>query len=192
MKPSSRSTVLALSGSLRAASYNTALLHAAVKHTGGGTDFDVYDRLGRLPMFDQDLDNDEPPREVVELRRRVAAADGLLIVTPEHNASIPAALKNAIDWISTPPAGGILPGKSTAIAGASPGPFGSARGQLALRQILTSIGADVLAKPEVAVFRCHERLDEGGNVTDPTTLALLTQLTDALAARIAAGRVTAA
>ncbi|MFI8849900.1 NADPH-dependent FMN reductase [Streptomyces sp. 891-h] len=179
-------TVLAFSGSLRAESYNTALLNAAVKHASGGVDFDVWDGLGRLPMFNQDLDDENPPREVAELRRRVAAADGLLIVTPEHNASVPAALKNAIDWVSTPPAGGLLPGKPTAIAGASPGPFGSARGQLALRQILTSIGAEVLAKPEVTVFRCHERLDDSGNVTDRTTLSLLTQLTDTLADRITA------
>ncbi|GAA2099899.1 NAD(P)H-dependent FMN reductase [Streptomyces albiaxialis] len=183
-----RTKVLAISGSLRADSYNTALLRAAVKHSSGALDIEPYEDLGTLPMFNEDLDNNAPPYEVAELRRRVAAADGLLIVTPEHNASVPAALKNALDWISTPPAGGIAVGMPTAIAGASPGAFGSARGQLALRQILTSIGAEALAKPEVAVFNCHERLDADGTVTDPTTTDLLNRLTDALAARIAAGR----
>ncbi|MGW0737702.1 NADPH-dependent FMN reductase [Streptomyces sp. NPDC002851] len=178
-------TILGLSGSLREQSYNTALLKAAIKHNSGKAVIETYDGLSRLPMYNQDHDTDNPPQEVVELRRRVAAADALFIVTPEHNASIPAALKNALDWASTPPAGGILVDKPTAIAGASPGAFGSSRGQLALRQILVSIGADVLAKPEVAVFRVHERLDADGTITDPTTVSLLNQLTDALTTRIA-------
>ncbi|MFD4901010.1 NADPH-dependent FMN reductase [Streptomyces sp. NPDC057699] len=181
-----RGTVLALSGSLRAESYNTALLRAAVKHSSGEVDIEVYDGLGRLPMYNEDHDQGTPHEEVAALRRRVAAAQGLLVVTPEHNASVPAALKNALDWISTPPAGGIVAGKPTAVAGASPGPFGSARGQLALRQILVSMGADVLAKPEVAVFRCHERMAADGSVTDPTTVSLLRELTDALGARVSA------
>jgi chromate reductase, NAD(P)H dehydrogenase (quinone) len=185
MAQGNQETILALSGSLRAGSYNTALLKAAVKHNSGRASIEIYEDLGRLPMYNQDHDNDNPPPLVVELRRRVAAAEGLLIFTPEHNASIPAALKNAIDWVSTEPAGGILLGKPTAIAGASPGAFGSARGQMALRQILASVGADVLAKPEVAVFHCHERFDGDGSLTDPMTVSLLNQLIDALSARIA-------
>ncbi|MFD6618776.1 NADPH-dependent FMN reductase [Streptomyces albidoflavus] len=181
-----RGTILAFSGSLRAQSFNTALLNAAVKHNSGRMHIEVFENLDTLPMYNQDHDHDDPPGEVVELRRRVAEAEGLLIVTPEHNASIPAALKNALDWVSTQPAGGILVGKPTAIAGASPGAFGSARAQVALRQILASIGADVLAKPEVAVFHCHERVDENGNVTDPMTLSLLNDLVEALTARIPA------
>ncbi|MEU3253460.1 NADPH-dependent FMN reductase [Streptomyces sp. NPDC006997] len=184
MAQGNRGTILALSGSLRAQSYNTALLKAAVKHNSGKATIEIYEDLARLPMYNQDHDHDDPPREVVELRRRVAEAAGLFIVTPEHNASVPAALKNALDWTSTQPAGGILVGKPIAIAGASPGAFGSSRGQLALRQILASIGADVLAKPEVAVFHCHERVNAEGDVTDPMTLSLLNDLIDALAARI--------
>ncbi|MFH8617008.1 NADPH-dependent FMN reductase [Streptomyces sp. NPDC017979] len=180
-------SILALTGSLRAQSYNSALLRAAVKNHSGKVSINIYDDLARLPMYNQDFDNENPPPEVVELRGRVAAADGLFIVTPEHNASIPAALKNAIDWCSTAPANGIMVAKPTAIAGASPGAFGSARAQIALRQILASIGSDVLTKPEVTVFQCHERIDADGNVNDPFTLSLLDDLLSALTARIARG-----
>lgn len=179
-------SVLAISGSLRENSYNTALLRAAVKNSSGLTDFEIYDGLGDLPMYNQDLDGENPPGPVADLRRRVAAADGILIVTPEHNACIPAALKNALDWASTPPAGGIMTGKPVAIAGGSPGTFGSVRAQTVLRGILASIGAEVLAKPEVTVFACHERIDDNGEVTDDFTVSLLDQLVTALAARIAA------
>ncbi|CAL9651708.1 MULTISPECIES: NADPH-dependent FMN reductase [Streptomyces] len=185
MAQSKQATILALSGSLRAQSYNTGLVRAAVKHNSGGAAIEVYEDLALLPMYNQDHDNATPPQEVVEWRSRVAAADGLFIVTPEHNASVPAALKNALDWASTEPAGGILVGKHVAVAGASPGAFGSARAQLALRQILASIGADVLAKPDVSVFHCHERFDAEGNLTDTFAISLIGELVDALSARIA-------
>ncbi|MGW6445745.1 NADPH-dependent FMN reductase [Lentzea sp. NPDC055074] len=179
-------TILALSGSLRANSFNTALMRAAVKNSSGVVDFDVYEELGDLPLYNQDLDTDEPPAVVADLRRRVAAAGGLLIVTPEHNACVPAALKNAIDWVSTQQAGGILVHKPVAIAGGSPGAFGSARAQTMLRSILASIGADTLSKPEVAVFHCHDRIDETGDVTDAFTLKLLDDLVVALSNRVKA------
>jgi chromate reductase, NAD(P)H dehydrogenase (quinone) len=179
-----KTSILAISGSLRAQSYNTALLRAAVKHGSGSANIEIYEGLADLPLYNEDLDNDTPPAAVAELRRRVAAADGLLLVTPEHNASVSAALKNGIDWMSTRWANGILVGKPTAIAGASPGAFGSSRAQMALRAILASIGSEVLPKPELAVFHCHERFDAEGNLTDAVTLSLLGELVDALAARI--------
>ncbi|GAA3990360.1 NAD(P)H-dependent FMN reductase [Allokutzneria multivorans] len=172
--------VLAVSGSLRAGSHNTALLHAAAKLNPGGLVIEMERDLGRIPLYDQDLDAATPPPPVAALRARVAAADALLIATPEHNASIPAVLKNAIDWISTAP-GGLLLGKPVAIAGASPGPFGSVRAQLALRQILASVGAEVVVKPEVTVFRCDTRIGEDGVLADPYTADLLRDLLGALA-----------
>ncbi|MBE1588949.1 NADPH-dependent FMN reductase [Nonomuraea angiospora] len=173
--------VLALSGSLRADSHNTALLHAARTLHSGGLAIDIDHDLGRLPLYNQDLDTGAPPLPVAELRARVAAADALLIATPEHNASVPAALKNAIDWVSTAPEG-LLRGKPVAIAGASPGPFGSVRAQLALRQILASVGAEVLVKPEVTVFHCDTRFArDDRRLTDPYTADLLRELLDALA-----------
>ncbi|WP_086828007.1 NADPH-dependent FMN reductase [Allokutzneria sp. NRRL B-24872] len=172
-------TVLAMSGSLRAGSHNTALARAAVKLNPGGLAIEIERDLGGLPLYDQDLDTGAPPAPVAALRARIAAADALLITTPEHNASIPAALKNAIDWISTAP-GGLLLGKPVAIAGASPGPFGSVRAQLALRQILASVGAEVVVKPEVVVFRCDTRIGDDGALADPYTAELLRELLGAL------------
>lgn len=176
--------VLALSGSLRAGSYNTALLHAARRLSPGGLAIDVHPGLGRLPLYDQDLDTASPPPAVAELRARIAAADALLIAVPEHNASLPAALKNAIDWASTTPER-LLHGKPVAIVGASPGPFGSVRAQLALRQVLAAVGAEAVVKPEVVVFGCDARLSDGA-LTDPHTAELLRELLGALARK--AGR----
>jgi chromate reductase len=167
--------VLAMSGSLRARSHNTALLHAARKLNPGGVAIEIEHDLRRLPLYDQDLDTGTPPPQVAALRARIAAADALLIATPEHNASVPAALKNAIDWISTAP-DGLLHGKPVAIAGASPGPFGSVRAQLALRQILAAVGAEVVVKPEVIVFRCDTRFTGDGVLSDPYAAELLRDL----------------
>ncbi|MEO3876364.1 NADPH-dependent FMN reductase [Nonomuraea sp. B12E4] len=172
--------VLALSGSLRADSHNTALLHAARALDPGGFAIDIDHDLGRLPLYNQDLDTGTPPAPVTTLRARIAEADALLIATPEHNASVPAALKNAIDWASTAPEG-LLRSKPVAIAGASPGPFGSVRAQLALRHILAAVGAEVVVKPEVTVFHCDTRFTHDRRLTDPYTTDLLRELLDALA-----------
>ncbi|MEU0503069.1 NADPH-dependent FMN reductase [Nocardia sp. NPDC005998] len=175
--------VLAISGSLRAGSYNTALLRAAARIDCGMFAIRPETQLGRLPLYNQDLDTDPAPGPVIALRERVAAADALLIATPEHNSSIPAALKNAIDWISTA-SGALLLDKPIAIAGASPGQFGSIRAQQALRQVLASVGADVVAKPDVAVFRSDTRFTGGGALTDPRTTELLRDLLAALAGKL--------
>jgi chromate reductase len=180
--------VLALSGSLRAGSYNTALLHAADKLNPGQMSMQIYSSLGDLPLYNQDLDQEPPPAAVHDLHRTILRADALLIATPEHNASVPAALKNAIDWMSRLPDGSGLPGKPVAVIGASPGALGTVRAQLALRQILASVGADVLTKPEVMVFGAHERFDSDGMLTDGFTRHLLTGLLIELTRRIERGR----
>jgi chromate reductase len=176
--------ILAISGSLRAGSYNTALLRAAQKINPGGMAIEAFDGLGDIPLYNSDLDTDLPPQPVVELRRRVVAADGLLILTPEHNYSIPAALKNALDWCSTPLQGWALDAKPVAIAGASLTAMGTARAQLALRQVFLWTNCDVVVKPEVAVFRCFERFDDNGVLTDEGTASLLRDLLVALATKI--------
>ncbi|MFI8425276.1 NADPH-dependent FMN reductase [Streptomyces sp. NPDC085460] len=181
-------TVLAISGSLRADSYNTLLLHAARKHNPGGLDIEIYEGLRDIPPYDGDLDHpDRRPAAVTELRRRAAEADGLLIATPEFNYSIPGVLKNALDWISTNPTGGEtvpLHRKPIALLGAAPTNFGTVRSQLALRQVFVCTGSDVVVKPEVHVFRAHERFDEAGNLTDETSVALLRELLTTLRTKI--------
>ena len=180
-------TILGISGSLRADSHNSALLRAAAQGAPDGVRVDIYDRLRDIPPYDQDLDTAEPPEPVADLRERIFAADGLLIVTPEYNYGIPGVLKNAIDWASRAPKWGdptSLARKPVAIAGAAPTNFGTVRAQLALRQVFVWTDSLVVVKPEVIVFGSHNRFDAAGNLTDETTRGLLTELLGALRTKI--------
>jgi chromate reductase len=173
-------TFLGISGSLRKGSLNTALLRAAVELAPPGVTIEVYDGLRDIPPYDGDLDTDQPPEPVRDLRQRIHATDALLISTPEYNYSIPGVLKNAIDWASRPIAASALRHKPVATMGAAPGNFGTLRAQLALRQVWLWTESIPVMKPEVHVFRALERFDERGVLIDATTRALITQLLDAL------------
>ncbi|MFD0148528.1 NADPH-dependent FMN reductase [Streptomyces sp. NPDC055721] len=183
----SPSTILAISGSLRADSHNTQLLRAAQKFNTG-QNIEIYEGLREIPPYDQDLDTPElRPAAVNELRRRVLEADGLLIATPEFNYSIPGVLKNALDWLSTDwtrTEGLPLNRKPTAILGAAPTNFGTVRAQLALRQVFVWTDSDVVVKPEIHVFRSHERFDAEGNLTDEVTIELLQLLLNNLQSKV--------
>lgn len=176
--------ILGISGSLRAGSYNSALLRAARKVAPAGMDIDIYEGLRAIPPYDADLDTEAPPEPVVDLRARVRAADGLLIATPEYNYGPPGVLKNAIDWASRPPATSPLKRKSVAIMGAAPGAFGSVRAQLSLRQAFLWTDSVVVGKPELMVFQAGQRFDGDGNLVDPQTQDLLAALLAALAALV--------
>ncbi|MCX4779739.1 NADPH-dependent FMN reductase [Streptomyces sp. NBC_01264] len=179
--------ILAISGSLRAASLNSALVRAAQKFAPSGLSIEIYEGLREIPPYDTDLDNATPPAAATDLRRRITEADGLFIATPEYNYGIPGVLKNALDWASRPIAPSpvsSLAAKPIAIAGAAPTNFGTVRAQLALRQSFLWTDSKVVGKPELQIFRAHERFDESGNLTDEITIGLLRQLLDALAAKI--------
>lgn len=182
-------TVLALSGSLRSASLNTLLIQAAAELAPAEVSVETYRDLGGLPPYDADVDTPIPPQTVATLRARIAAADGLLIATPEYNQSLPGVLKNALDWASTPPKDSVLAGKPTAIMGASPSPFGTARAQGHLRQVLTACGAAVVAKPEVMVFGAHESFDAQGRLIDQAARGLLAGLCETLHAEVCKARI---
>jgi chromate reductase len=185
--------ILGISGSLRANSHNTALLRAAAQLAADrGMNVSSYDRLRDVPPYDEDLDTDTPPGAVADLRARIRAADAVLIATPEYNYGVPGVLKNAIDWASRPAATSVLLRKPVAIMGAAPTNFGSVRAQHALRQSFLWIDSIVVGKPEVAVFRSHERFDERGNLTDDTTRSLVSGLLGALAETVLAQRERAA
>ena len=173
--------ILAISGSLRAASLNTALLRAAAKHAPAGIAITRYEGLADVPPYNGDLDGEAVlPAAVRDLREAISRADGLLIAMPEYNYSVPGQLKNALDWASRPIGASALQHKDIAVAGASPGHFGTARGQLALRQVLVATHSRVVQRPEVAVFGAHQRFDEAGNLADEVTIALLRDLLIAL------------
>lgn len=175
------SDVLAISGSLRADSLNTKLIRAATQLAPPELDVHLYEGLREIPPFDMDVDLAGPPEAVSDLRERVAAADGLLICTPEYNYNIPGVLKNALDWASTPPHASALHRKPVALMGASPTNFGTVRAQLALRQVFLWTGSPVVPGPEVMVFRAHERFDDDGRLVDEGTIELVSRLLEALA-----------
>jgi len=172
--------VCALVGSLRKASYNRYLAHACQELAPSGMTIALFDRLRDLPHYDGDLDTATPPEPVADLRATIAAADALLIVTPEYNFSMPGVLKNAIDWASRPSGKSCLNKKPAAILGATPGLMGTVRGQLALRQSLLFTETYVLMKPEVLVTKAAEKFDADGKLTDEPTRAVVRQLLAAL------------
>jgi NAD(P)H-dependent FMN reductase len=116
--------VLVLVGSLRAASINRQLAELAIETAPDGVSLQLFDRLGELPFYNEDIDTEDVPEPVVALRAAAADADAALVVTPEYNGSIPGVLKNVIDWLSRPFGNGALKGKPVAVVGGAYGRFG--------------------------------------------------------------------
>ncbi|HWX09530.1 MAG TPA: NAD(P)H-dependent oxidoreductase [Gaiellaceae bacterium] len=157
--------ILAVSGSLRAGSHNTQLLRAATEAAPEGVEVEVWDGIGDLPLYDQDLELEELPASVRRLRSDWAAADAILFSTPEYNGSIPGVLKNAVDWASRPVGEGALRNKTVAVIGASTGQFGAMWAQADLRKVLGVAGARVVGD-ELPVTRAHEKFDAQGLLLD--------------------------
>jgi chromate reductase len=174
-------TILAVSGSLRAGSFNTALARAAIEHAPAGVEIELYDGLAWIPPYDADADDEDPPVPVRDLRDRITAADALLVVTPEYNGSIPGVLKNAIDWASRPHREAALWGKTVAVAGATTGQYGAIWAQQDLRRVLGMAGARVV-DGELPVPRAQDKFDADGRLVDP---AIAERLTTHLVALVA-------
>ncbi len=136
--------VLVLVGSLRSGSVNRQLAEAAVESCPDGVTLTVYPALGDLPFYNEDLDVDPVPAPVAALRAAAAAADAALVVTPEYNGTIPAVLKNAIDWLSRPFGDGALKGKPVAVIGAAAGRYGGVWAHDETRKSLGIAGTRVL------------------------------------------------
>ncbi len=152
--------VLAISGSLRRDSYNTALLRAAAEVAPQGVEVVFYDGLREIPPYDQDDEAAAVPPEVLHLRREIEDADALLFSTPEYNGSVPGVLKNAVDWASRPRATTVMQNKPAAVIGASTGMFGAIWAQQDLRRILGLTGNRVL-DVELPVGRAQETFATG-------------------------------
>jgi chromate reductase len=157
--------ILAVSGSLRGDSFNTSLLRAAAEVAPEGVELELWEGLGELPVYDQDLEDGETPASVRRLREAWSAADAILFATPEYNGSIPGGLKNAIDWASRPKLRAALTNKTVAVVGASTGQFGALWAQQDLKKVLGVAGARVVGT-EIPVGRAHERFDAGGRLLD--------------------------
>ena len=173
--------ILGISGSLRRDSYNSMLLRTAAELLPPEVELEVYDDLKAVPPYDADDDGageavtsvermgeagGRAPAAVRDLREAVAEADAVLLATPEYNASIPGALKNALDWVSRPHATNPLRGKPAAVVGASTGMFGAVWAQAELRKVLQTIGARVVDR-ELPVSEADERFDADGRLDDP-------------------------
>ncbi len=172
--------VLAISGSLRAASHNTALLRAAAELAPEGVELRLYERLESLPPYNEDRDTELPPAEVAALRRAIRDADAVLIATPEFNGTIPGQLKHAVDWASRPyGSSSALWGKPVAVIGASSTDYGAIWAQDHLRKALGIAGARVL-EAELPVGRAQERFDADGVLVDLELRDRLEEIVDTL------------
>jgi chromate reductase len=170
--------ILGISGSLRKNSYNTAALRAAQELLPQGVTLELFD-LSPIPMYNEDI---EPfPPAVQALREHIAAADALLIATPEYNHSISGVLKNALDWASCAP-DPPCENKPVAILGASTGRFGTLRAQLHLREICAALDMLVLPKPELFITQAREKFGAHGQLLDRETRERLRALLEALIA----------
>jgi NAD(P)H-dependent FMN reductase len=167
-------TILALSGSLRKGSLNTALLRAAQKLCPAGVTLDLRTLHG-IPVYDGDLEAQGLPEPVRTLGEAISAADALLIATPEYNHSIPGVLKNGLDWISRPSGAGarIFGGKPTAVMGATPGGGGTMRSQDALLHVLRAFGSDMWFGPWMTVSHAPGLFNAEGELADEKTRELL-------------------
>lgn len=175
--------LLGFCGSLRRASVNQAVLDTIGERLPPQVSL-VQARIDDFPLYNQDIQDEGFPEAVQRVARQVEAAAGIIIVSPEYNYSIPAPLKNALDWLSRckPQP---FDRKPMAIAGATPGGLGTARMQLHLRQTLIYFNVDLISQPEVMISQAHSKIQEG-RVTDQASLEQLQKMLDELLRRIKA------
>jgi len=180
--------IVAISGSLRAASTNTALVRAAASLAPTGMEVTVYDGLGDLPHFSPELDGANAPAAVQGLRGLTGGANGILICTPEYAFGMPGSLKNALDWLVT---SGELWRKPVVALSASPSALGGEKAHAALLLTLSALEADVVADGSLMVPFVTTKVTKSGDLTDPATAQALRASLDALARAIEAQRAEA-
>jgi chromate reductase len=168
-------------GSLRRASFNRALLRAAVELTPEEMNLEVFD-LAPVPLYNADVEAAGDPEPVAALKATIRTADLLVIATPEYNQGIPAVTKNAVDWASRPPRPHVLDGKPAAILGATPGRLGTVSAQRALRESLSGLSAYVMPQPRMLVAGAGVLFDDGGDLVDEDTRERLAAFMKAAAA----------
>jgi NAD(P)H-dependent FMN reductase len=175
--------ILALVGSLRAGSYNRRLAEAAVKYVPEGIDVEIFEGLGEVPFYNEDLDRPgDVPGPARALRDAVQRADALLLVTPEYNGSLPAVLKNAIDWTSRPYQRGAITGKPLAVVGTSHGRYGGVWAHDDTRKSAAIAGARVLKDGALSVPHAAERFAAIDPLDDDEVATALLDILTTLAA----------
>jgi chromate reductase, NAD(P)H dehydrogenase (quinone) len=175
--------VAVINGSLRKDSINKKLALAIAKLAAGKLDMKLVD-ISDLPLYNQDLEADLPAA-VTRVKNEIAAADAVLFVTPEHSRSIPAAMKNVIDWAARPYGKSNWIGKTGAVVGTSAGQIASAMAQTHLRAVALTQGIAVLPRPEVYFGYKEGVFDSEHNVTDPAAKQILQGFVEAFSGWIA-------
>lgn len=175
--------IVAISGSLRNDSFNTALLRSLPSLAPAGMNIQIAD-ISALPLFNQD-DEASFPAAAQALKDSIEAADAIIIATPEYNRSFPGVLKNAIDWASRPWGKNSFAGKPVLTMGVSVGKISTAVAQNHLKQVLTYLDMQVVGQPELYIGPASDVFDGEGNITDASTKELLTKALETLRGRIA-------
>lgn len=163
--------IAAVVGSLRHNSVNSAVLRAAVANLPAGIRLEPFD-LAEVPLYNGDIEDIGDPAAVVALKQAVANADGLLIVTPEYNRSVPAVTKNAVDWLSRPPRRSVLADKPVGIIAATPGRH-DATGVRAHLGTAVAANTHQLFPESLGIASVNDKLDSGGELIDPDTINML-------------------
>lgn len=178
--------ILGISGSLRAASFNTALLRAARRTAPEGVEIEIATLHG-IPLYDGDLEAATGIPEAVDaLKARIRTSDALLLATPEYNNGMPGVLKNAIDWLSRP-AGELrqlFGGRPLALMGASPGGFGTLLAQAAWLPVLKSLGVQVWPGKSLMLSRAHQSIGADGEIVDEAALKTIANFVAGYAASL--------
>lgn len=189
-KVAGRVEIAAIAGSLRAASWARALLRATTELLPANVGFTIWDGLGEVPLFNEDLESGPVPPAVADMRQLIDRADALLIATPEYNQSIPGVLKNALDWASRPYGQTVLKDKPVAAVGTSPLPTGGMSALSDVRKVITLLGAEVV-EADLTIGQVHTRIDEG-RISDPELAARITELLLKVANHVASSSQEAA
>lgn len=182
--------IIGLCGSLRRGSFNAMLLRAAADMAPSGTVIEIAS-IRAVPLYDGDAEAaDGIPTSVQELKHAIAAADGLLLVTPEYNNSIPGVFKNAIDWLSRPPADipRVFGRRPVAVIGATPGPGGTALAQAAWLPVLRTLGTAPWFGGRVLISNAANVFDDQGQLRDPTVRSRLEGFVNGFSAFVAERR----
>lgn len=177
--------IVGIAGSLRSGSFNAALLRAAVEECPAGATIEVESIRG-IPLYDGDVEAQGFPSRVIELKDRVAAADALLLVTPEYNNSIPGTFKNAIDWMTRPPADvpRVFKGRAVGLIGASPGMQGTVLSQTAWLPVFRTLGVRPFFGQNLYVGNAAKVFDTSGKLVDDAIRQRLRKYLEGLVAFI--------